>query len=406
MSSIHAARVGMGILSFTAFGICAGCNSAPHRPICSEAQFSERAAAQTEGGVATIAEANRKLVSLLWKERERVGPDGHVTFNFLALSGGGDYGAFGAGFLVGWGEVSDPAHRRPQFDVVTGVSTGALLAPFAYVGTDESCARVEHFYRNPDPDWVEERGLLFFLPDNPSFMIIPKLKEALDTAVSPGMIQQIAAKAREGKVLAISATDLDFGTQHVWNLGIEAEKAEASGDPERVRKIMLASSAIPVAFPPVEIDGSLYADGGVTANVLVKLDPRSPSGFLQTWKREHPGAPLPRIRYWVIFNNSLHQPPKTVQAKWPSVLSPSLATSIRSATIAEIRWLASQADYVNCAYGTDIEVRMVSIPDQWRPPVQGDFQKPTMDSLADLGRKLGSDPASWTLMSTPPDQKP
>lgn len=396
-----------GILSFSLAAACVftGCSTAPHRKVCTDKEFTARAAANAEGGVATLAEANEKLVALLWKERERLGPDGQVTMNFLALSGGGDYGAFGAGLLVGWGQVADPAHRRPNFDVVTGVSTGALLAPFAYVGTDEACERVEHFYRNPQPDWVEERGLFFFLPDNPSFMIIPKLEDALDSAVSHDMIQQMAAKARDGRVLAISATDLDFGTQHIWNLGVEAEKAEDSGHAERVRKIMLASSAIPVAFPPIEIDGSLYADGGVTANVLVKLDPRSPGSFIQTWKREHPDVPIPRIRYWLIFNNSLHQPPKTVQAKWPSVLSPALATSIRSATISEMRWLASQADYVNCAYGTDIEVRMISIPDEWRPPVEGDFKKPTMDSLADLGRKLGADPASWTLMTTPRDAK-
>ena len=64
------------------------------------------------------------------------------------------------------------------------------------------------------------------------------------------------------------------------------------------------------------------------------------------------------------------------------------------------RWLAAQADYVNIKYGTDIEVRVVSIPNDWRPPVKGDFKKETMESLTDLGRKLGSDPKSWTVWTT------
>lgn len=389
------------------FGLAlAACSSMPERKTLNDAQFEERSeielAAQTESFHASVG----RLVQSMRNEQETAAPGSQVTLNFLALSGGGDYGAFGAGFLVGWGESHDPAHRRPDFDVVSGVSTGALLAPFAFVGTDESCRTVENFYRNPEKDWVEDRGLLFFLPSNASFMVIPRLEASLKTAITPELVDQMAAKSRRGKFLAISATDLDYGRQHIWDLGTEAEHAAAKSDSERLRRIMLASAAIPVAFPPIEIDGSLFADGGVTANVLVKLDPRSPQGFIQTWKRNYPGVAFPSVRYWIIINNSLSQPPKTVQPKWPEVLSPSLATSIRSATIAEVRWLAAQADYVNCAYGTDIEVRLVAIPDSWRPPVQGDFQKATMDSLADLGRKLAADPNSWTLMTTPRDAKP
>jgi hypothetical protein len=156
-----------------------------------------------------------------------------------------------------------------------------------------------------------------------------------------------------------------------------------------------------VAFPPIEIDGSLYADGGVTANVFARLEPRTPGSFVNRWRQLHPETPIPRVRYWVIINNSLSQPPATIQAKWPSVLAPSLATSIRSATISEIRWLAAQSDYVNATLHTDIEVRVVSIPDDWRAPAKGDFNKQTMNSLADLGRKMGADPTSWTLWTTP-----
>lgn len=378
-----------------------GCASAPPRAARTDAQLKERAAEENAYLGAAYRGANKALVDRYWKALQEAEPGSLPTIHFLAMSGGGDYGAFGAGFLVGWGEALDPAHRRPNFDIVTGVSTGALLAPFAYVGTDESCRTVETFYRNPRPDWVEERGLLFFLPSNPSFMIIPKLEKALQTAITPALVEQMAAQSRTGKQLIISATDLDYGRQHFWSLGPVAEAAAASGDSERLRRILLASAAIPVAFPPIEIDGSLYADGGVTANVFARLEPRTPGSFPHTLEKEHPGTPLPKIRYWVIVNNSLAQPPATVQAKWTEVLAPALATSIRSATIAEIRWLAAQADYVSATMNVDIEVRVVSIPNEWRPPVKGDFRKETMNSLADVGRKMGADPASWTLWTTP-----
>lgn len=321
--------------------------------------------------------------------------------DILALSGGGDYGAFGAGFLVGWGKAADPMMRRPDFDAVSGVSTGALLAPFAYVGTDEACEFVETFYRNPRKDWVEERGLLFFLPSNPSFMTIETLERDIRKAFDKRFVDQIAEQSRKKKVLVISATDLDFGRQKFWDVSAEAESASASGNLDRLHRMLLASAAIPVAFPPVAIDGSLYADGGVTANVFLRLNPHASDGFLQRWTKEHPGKPLPKIRYWVIINNQLKQPPKTIQSKWPAVASPALSSSIRSATIAEVRWLAAEADFVNATWHTDIEVRVVAIPDDWRAPVPGDFMKETMESLSELGRKMGEDPNSWSLWASP-----
>lgn len=322
------------------------------------------------------------------------------TVNLLAMSGGGDKGAFGAGFLVGWGQSADASYRRPEFDAVTGVSTGALLAPFAFLGTDEACKAVEDFYRHPKKDWVKNR-MLFFLPSHPSFMTLPGLVREINNAVDDDMIRALAAESAKGRAVVITATNLDDGTQQFWNLADEATKAVASGDSERVRKILLASAAIPAVFPPVDIDGSAYADGGVTANVFLRLDPEAPDGFLQVWRRKYPNIPVPKVRYWVIINNQLHQPPRTVQPRWPAVVSPSLDTAIRSATVAEVRWLTAQANYANAAFGSDIEVRVVAIPDHWRAPAPGNFKKDTMQSLSDLGRSLGANPSSWQLWTAP-----
>lgn len=378
-----------------------GCSSAPQRPVRTEAQLKERSEVVKAEMTETLKHSVAKLVERV-KARGNAPGDDVPVMNILAMSGGGDYGAFGAGVLVGWGEVTDPAWRRPDFDAVTGVSTGAMLAPFAYVGTDESCKTVESFYRNPKQDWTEERGLLFFLPSNPSFMTIPGLTRDLDGVIDEKFVAQMAEQSRAGKVLAVSATDLDLGRQRFWEVGGEAEAATANGNLDRVRHIMLASAAIPAVFPPMGVGNeAIYCDGGVTANVFLRLDWKSPYSFIQQWRAANPGKPLPRVRYWVVINNQLEHIPKTVQEKWPEVAAPALEVSVRSATIAETRLLAVEAEYVNAVFGADIEVRVLAIPSTWRPPVPGDFEKATMDSLADLGRKMGADPASWMIWARP-----
>lgn len=384
----------------TAILLGTGCSSAPVRPTQTDAQLKERSEVVKAEMTETLKHSVAKLVERV-KARGNSAGDDLPVMNILAMSGGGDYGAFGAGVLVGWGEVKDPAWKRPDFDAVTGVSTGAMLAPFAYVGTDESCKTVETFYRNPKKDWTEERGLLFFLPSNPSFMTIPGLTRDLDGVIDEKFVAQMAEQSRAGKILAVSATDLDLGRQRFWELGGEAEAATESGNFDRVHHIMLASAAIPAVFPPMEVDEAIYCDGGVTANVFLRLDWKHPYSFIQQWRSANPGKPLPRVRYWVIINNQLEHIPKTVQEKWPEVAAPALEVSVRSATIAETRLLAVEAEYVNAVFGADIEVRVLAIPSTWRPPVPGDFEKATMDSLADIGRKMGADPASWMIWAKP-----
>ena len=370
----------------------------PARAIRTESDFVEISAADIADTQTSFREAIGRLIARV----ERKSADGsEPTIDILALSGGGDYGAFGAGFLIGWGSVTDPEWRLPEFDAVSGVSTGALLAPFAFIGDKESLRTVEDFYRNPRKDWVRDRGMLFFMPSNPSFATIPGLERDIRAVFDEDFVARVAQRSREGALLMVSATDLELGRQKQWNVGAEAEHAEATGDEHRMENMLLASAAIPGVFPPIQIGDSVYADGGVSANVLLKLDPRHPDAFIPRWKAAHPGRPLPRVRYWVIINNQWSHQPKTVQVKWPQIITPSLETAVRSATRAEVRWLAAEADYVNTKFGADIEVRVVSIPDDWRAPVEGSFVKESMVSLSDLGRALGADPNSWTIWSQP-----
>lgn len=314
----------------------------------------------------------------------------------LVLSGGGDYGAFGAGFLLGWGDVADgPLSRPREFDVVTGVSTGALIAPFAFIGDEASYEDVTRLYREPKEDWVKLDGLLFFLPGRASFLNTEGLQRDIRTQVNAEVVARIAAGYAEHRLLAIGTTDLDLGVTTAWNLTAEAKAACGSGDLDRVHKILLASSAIPAAFPPVVIDDTLYVDGGTSSNILYNSEMLASDTPRSMWRQRYPDRPLPRLRYWVIINNQLNAAPQAVQPNWPSITGASVSTAIRSSTLGSLRFLALQAEHIRRTENLDIEMYYVAIPDDWRPPKPGIFVKETMDSLADLGERMGREPGSW-----------
>ena len=218
------------------------------------------------------ANAARQLTEQLLERAERkvkaARPgDPRPTIDMLVISGGGDWGAFGAGVLKGWGRVKGEM-ARPQFDVVTGVSTGAMIAPFAFLGDDEAIERIVRMYRNPKPDWTETRGLVFFWPSNPSFYALPGLEREMRESLDRPMLERIAAEQGNGRVLAVNTTNIDLGDSHAWDIVAEARTELAGGEAGRVQRILLASAGIPAVFPAREIGTFLYVDGAITGNIL------------------------------------------------------------------------------------------------------------------------------------------
>lgn len=376
-----------------------GC--AVNRPTLDTAELQALRQRYLNAARADTIGSNRKMLARMQQEYEQAqaesAPDGHPeppAFDILVLSGGGDYGAFGAGFLKAWGTVGDPQYARPRFDVVTGVSTGALIAPFAFVGDDPSYDRLVDLYSSPKPDWFRTRGLLFFLPGNESFMDNSGLRRDLESAIDEAMVGRLAAASRDNRVLAVNTTNLDVGAMHPFDLSREAEAAEQSGDRSRMISILLASAAIPAAFPPVIIDGALYVDGGTTSNILYGANWLSPKAPPALWKAAHPDEPFPKLRFWVIINNQLGTGAQIVQPTWLSITRASLATAIRSSTIVALRHLYAQTQAMS-EDGYDVEFRYVAIPPDWIAPNGNAFDKDVMKSLTDLGLKMGRDPASW-----------
>ena len=215
------------------------------------------------------------------------------TRTYLALSGGGADGAYGVGVLNGW----TAAGTRPAFSVVSGVSTGGLIAPFAFLGSQYDDTLRE----------VYTSGIASSLLDDPSIIRVlfgsglfgnKRLRELVARYVGPEILAAVARENAKGRKLLVVTTDLDTQRTVVWDMG----KIAAVGSPEALRlfrDVMAASASIPLVFPPILIEAEgqgrrfeeMHVDGGVTAPVLTLPDallvPR-PSARKQPDEHLHP----------------------------------------------------------------------------------------------------------------------
>jgi hypothetical protein len=380
--------------------ILAGCGPSMTRPPMTQQELLKLRTAGDEQSTAAGRELLGRLLERVKAEYDQYTAGARKTppvIDIVIISGGGDWGAFGAGFLKGWQKV--PAQHplaKPEFDAVTGVSTGTLIAPFAFLGDAQSIDEIVDLYRNPQEDWVKQRGILYFLPDNISFAEVPGLEREIRKHITADMVRRIAKAGADGRLLLVNTTNLDTGTSRVFDLVAEAQRTANSDELERIHNIMLASAGIPGAFPFRIIDGELYVDGGVTGNIIYGGRIAEEDSLPALWQKAYPNLPIPKFRFWVIFNNQFRPVPVVVAPNWVAVIQRSLETSTRAATATAVRHLFAMAEISELKRKADVEVRVVSIPPDWSPPIPGVFKKETMNSLADLGEKMGADPASWS----------
>ena len=190
---------------------------------------------------------------------------------FLAVSGGGENGAFGAGILCGWSQQGS----RPEFELVTGVSTGALTAPFAYLGSSYD-PQLRTVYTELTPSHVLLKRYLTAALFDDAMADNSPLFETISRYLDKDMVAALAKAYSEERLLLIATTDLDSQQPVIWNIGAIA----GSGHPralETIHRILLASAAIPAAFPPtmfdVTLDGKAYqemhVDGGAFAQAFL-----------------------------------------------------------------------------------------------------------------------------------------
>jgi len=316
--------------------------------------------------------------------------------DFLIISGGGAKGAFGAGFLEGWGTATSGSMARPEFDVVTGVSTGALIAPFAFIGTDEAYTSVVDFYANPEENWVKKRGMIKFLPHHVSMFNDCGLQDMIRATVDESVVQGLADAAAEDRLLLIGTTNLDAGMGRVFNLGREAQDALQGATYDRIHSILLASSAIPGVFPPIEMDGMYYADGGATSNLFLVAFPQE-DGPAARFIERYPGAPLPKVRIWIIVNQQLLSKPAVTEPRWLSISGRALGTLTSTGQLFALDLIKTMVQQANDERGIEAELHYVAIPaDAPEPATEAMFDKEYMLELEKLGRRMGADPSSWS----------
>lgn len=217
------------------------------------------------------------------------------AFDILAMSGGGANGAYGAGVMVGWSQ----AGNRPDFEVVTGVSTGALIAPFVFAGQRFDPA-LEHAYTSGQTDeLLKTRGLYALML--PGVFKPEPLTNLVLNNISPELLAAIAEEHRKGRRLYVSTTSLDTQTQVVWDMGAIAQRND---DASRLLfvNVLIASASIPGAFPPVLLDvehqgrriQELHVDGGTVSSFLVV-----PQALLLDTPENRP---LINARVWIVVN--------------------------------------------------------------------------------------------------------
>ncbi len=214
--------------------------------------------------------ASDAAASIRFADAARTRAEGQKTFDVLAVSGGGSNGAYGAGVLVGWTE----AGGRPEFDIVTGVSTGALTAPFAFLGPDWD-KRLTEAYTSPAAERILERRGLDILV-RPSFYNSKALRGLVETYVDPPLLYAVSVEHARGRRLLIATTNLDTEETVIWDMGAIASRGDAAAL-KLFQDVLVASASIPGVFPPslIEVEGKgrhlseMHVDGGVTIPFFV-----------------------------------------------------------------------------------------------------------------------------------------
>jgi hypothetical protein len=237
---------------------------------------------------------------------------------WLALSTGGGDGAFGAGLLNGWSESG----KRPEFSVVTGVSTGALMAPFAFVGPSQDAGLRRAYTEYNAGDIFED------VKTPESLVDTWPLKRLIAKEVTPELLAKVAEAHRAGRRLIIATTNLDAQRGVVWNMGAIAAKGDEASL-KLFRDVLAASTAIPGLFPPVmievEVNGrktqEMHADGGLSAQLFVA--PESMVNNSSTTR-------IPASELYLIANNRLGPEFQTTERSLIFVLGHSIAVGVQS----------------------------------------------------------------------------
>ena len=304
----------------------------------------------------------------------------------LAISGGGDNGAFAAGFLNGWTKQG----TRPQFKLVTGVSTGALIAPFAFLGPAYDKTLKEVYTSISLKDIAKKRSMLAIVTNDAMADNTP-LKNLVKKSVDQAVLDAIAAEHAKGRMLLVGTVDLDARRPVIWNI----TKIAASGRPgslELIRSLLIASSAIPATFPPVMIDvevgnekyQEMHVDGNTAAQVFVY-----PAAVRFKEVAETVGVHRER-RLYVIRNARL-------DPEWAQVERRTLPIAVQAiSTLIQYQGIGDLYRIYSVTQRDGIDFNLAYIPPTFKTPHKAEFDTDYMRALYDVGYSLSEKGYTWT----------
>ena len=390
------------IISIVASGVAlalVGCASIERLPAVRYAQAQQTSVLNIPDARFYVSDVSRiNAIALKAYERRNKVRAKSAPLYFLAISGGGDDGAFGAGLLAGWSKRGD----LPTFDVVTGVSTGSLSAPFAFLGRDYD-PQLRQVYTDTDAsDIFQRRAPLMSITAGDALFDSTPLRKLIADHLDDAMIRKIAEEYEKGRLLFILTTNLDQGRPVIWNIGAIA----ASGDPqsrELIIDVLLASASIPAVFPPVMIDVTIdgqklqemHVDGGTVAQAFLyppSFSLKQASARLGISERKLRGSRR-RIAY-VIRNGRLSRPDESVKVQTLAIAKQAISTMIVSSGVNDTyrMYLTTQRD--------GVDFNLASVGDDFNVPYKGPFDREYMRTLFDYGFEKGN--AGYVWQKAPP----
>jgi hypothetical protein len=304
---------------------------------------------------------------------------------YLAISGGGENGAFGAGLLAGWSATG----TRPTFKLVTGISTGALIAPFAFLGPGYDAPLRQVYTELTAADVLVPRGYISALTAD-SLADTKPLRQTIARFVDQKMFDAIAAEHAKGRVLLIGTTNLDARRPVIWNIGRLAESRHP-GALALFHDILIASAALPGLFPPVmvdvEVDGKRYqemhVDGGAAAQVFV-YPPELNLRALDAANR------FQRERKLYVIRNARLDPDWAEVERWTlSIAQRAISSLIQTQGVGDLYriYLTARRD--------SVDFNLAYIPETFRMKLEKPFDPAYMKPLFQVGYDLATKGQPW-----------
>jgi len=393
--------LGSTLCGFLILALAVGCQSSGHRR---GPGTPAKAGLNTNNLVDPAAQAEaddlgdvKHMVILAEKHKKIPTPEQVARRrSVLCLSGGGSYGAFAAGILCGWTASGDRpgCNGRPNFDVVTGISTGALIAPLAFLGPEHD-EELRKFYTT-----VTQKDIFKARPIRGLFSIAladnTPLANMVSDMLTPELIQKVAYEHQKGRRLYVGTTELEGKRFVFWDVGAIASRG-CPGDRELIKQILVGSAAIPGFFPPskipVTVDGKqyveLHGDGGTSQSIFF----RPP--WVPPEQRTPEGMDLAGVELYMIVSGKLYADATPLKERSLSIATSSVTTALYGQARGDL-----QRMYLVCLM-SGMNYNLAAIPPDFPAPTSATtFETKPMTEMFNEGYLMASSGKAWR--NTPP----